>query len=209
MNAARSARLARLRRPLAALFAAAAAALGLLALRPAPPPSVGVLAAARDLRAGATLTASDLRRARLPPGVVPSGALRSGAAGRVLAGPMRRGEPLTDARLVGGGLLRGHGPGTVATPVRIADAGAVRLVRPGDHIDVLTAPPPSGSLDAASAASPGQARMVISSVPVVAVPRRDAADDHEGALVVVATDRAQAVALAGAGAPLTLTITSR
>ncbi|TMR25986.1 Flp pilus assembly protein CpaB, partial [Actinomadura geliboluensis] len=40
---------ARLRRPLAALFAAAAAGLALLALRPGPPPSVRVLAAARDL----------------------------------------------------------------------------------------------------------------------------------------------------------------
>ncbi|MFC4055435.1 SAF domain-containing protein [Actinomadura syzygii] len=204
-----NARLARLRRPLAALFAAAAAGLALPALRPGPPPSVAVLAAARDLRAGATLTASDLRRVRLPPGAVPSGALRSRAAGRVLAGPMRRGEPLTDARLVGDGLLRGYGPGTVATPVRIADAGAVRLVRPGDRIDVLAAPSPSAALDAVPAASSGGARLVISSVPVVAVPRRDATDDHDGALVVVATDRAQAVALAGAAAPLTLTITGR
>ncbi|TYK49439.1 SAF domain-containing protein [Actinomadura decatromicini] len=206
-----NARLARLRRPLAALFAAAAAGLALPALRPGPPPSVAVLAAARDLRAGATLTASDLRRVRLPPEAVPSGALRSGAAGRVLAGPMRRGEPLTDARLVGDGLLRGFGPGTVATPVRIADAGAVRLVRPGDRIDVLAAPSPSPSLspslDAAPAVVSGGARLVISSVPVVAVPRRAASDDHDGALVVVATDRTQAVALAGAAAPLTLTIT--
>ncbi|TDB91070.1 SAF domain-containing protein, partial [Actinomadura sp. 7K534] len=136
-----SARLARLRRPLAALFAAAAAGLALLALRPGPAPSVRVLAAARDLPAGTTLTPSDLRRVALPAAAVPSGTLRSGT-GRVLATPMRAGEPLTDTRVVGDGLLRGYGADTVATPVRMADADAVRLLHPGDRIDVLTTPAP-------------------------------------------------------------------
>ncbi|TDC83404.1 SAF domain-containing protein, partial [Actinomadura sp. 7K507] len=136
-----NARLARLRRPLAALLAAAAAGLALLALRPGPPPPVRVLAAARDLPAGATLSRSDVRHVNLPPGTVPSGTLRS-ADGRVLATPMRQGEPLTDTRVIGDGLLSGYGPDRVATPIRIADADAVRLVRPGDHIDVLTTPAP-------------------------------------------------------------------
>ncbi|MCP9953436.1 RcpC/CpaB family pilus assembly protein [Actinomadura madurae] len=201
-----SVRSARLRRPLAALFAAAAAGLALTALRPGPPPSVRVLGAARDLPAGKALTASDLRPVALPPGAVPAGALRSGGAGRVLAGPMREGEPLTDARVVGDGLLRGQGPGTVATPVRMADAGAVRLLRPGDRIDVLTVP--SGSAEPDGTERWGrEARVVVSGVPVVAVPRPDDRGGREGALVVLATDRAQAVTLAGAGAPLALTIT--
>lgn len=200
-----NARLARLRRPLAALFAAAAAGLALMALSPAPPPSVRVLAAARDLRAGTTLTPSDLRHVSLPPAAVPSGALRSGATGRVLAGPMRRGEPLTDARVVGDALLRGYGPGTVAAPVRIADADAVHLLRPGDHIDVLTTRATPAPF--APPAEPGGARVVVSAAPVVAVPADD--EGQEGALVVLATDRAQAAALAGAAAPLSLTITSR
>ncbi|TDC69939.1 flagellar biosynthesis protein FlgA, partial [Actinomadura sp. GC306] len=136
-----NARLARLRRPLAALFAAAAAGLALLALRPGPPPSVRVLTAARDLPAGKTLTPSDLRRVALPTAAAPSGALRTGR-GRVLATPMRKGEPLTDARVLGDGLLRGYGDDTVATPVRMADADAVRLLHPGDRIDVLTTPDP-------------------------------------------------------------------
>lgn len=199
-----NARLTRIRRPLAALFAAAAAGLALVALRPAPPPSVRVLAAARDLPAGTTLTPSDLRPVGFPPASVPSGTLRSGATGRVLAGPMRKGEPLTDARIVGAALLRGHGPGTVATPVRVADADAVHLLRPGDHVDVLTAPTP---LEAAP--QPGGARIVVSAVPVVAVPAPRGNSAREGALVVLATDRAQAAALAGAGAPLSLTITGR
>ncbi|TDE32768.1 SAF domain-containing protein, partial [Actinomadura sp. 6K520] len=145
-----NARLARLRRPLAALFAAAAAGLALLALRPGPPPSVRVLTAARDLPAGTTLTASDLRRVDLPTAAVPSGVLRSGT-GRVLATPVREGEPLTDTRVVGDGLLRGYGTGTVATPVRMADADAVRLLHPGDRIDVLTTPEPPALPEAAPA----------------------------------------------------------
>jgi len=202
-----SARLSRLRRPLAALFAAAAAGLALLALRPGPPPSVRVLAAARDLPAGTPLGPSDLRHLDLPPSAVPVGTLSTGGAGRVLAGPMRRGEPLTDARVVGAGLLRGYGPGTVATPVRLADAGAARLVHPGDRVDVLTVPS-----EAAPANGPrarwDAARVVVSEVPVIATPPPDENGAQEGALVVLATDRPQAVALAGAGAPLALTITA-
>jgi Flp pilus assembly protein CpaB len=183
----------RARRPLAALFAAAATGLALLALRPPSPETVRVLAAARDLPAGATLRARDLRHVALPPDAVPSGALRENVTGRTLAGPMRRGEPLTDARLVTGGLLRGYGPGTVATPIRIADAGVARLLRPGDRIDVLATPSHGAPFS----------RTVVSSVPVVAVPRT--ASD-QGALVVLATDRTQAAALAGVASQFSVTI---
>ncbi|MEU8797276.1 RcpC/CpaB family pilus assembly protein [Spirillospora sp. NPDC048819] len=202
-----NARLARLRRPLAALFAAAAAGLALMALRPGPPPSVRVLAAARDLPAGTALAPTDLHHVNLPPAAVPSGALRSGT-GRTLAAPMREGEPLTDARVVGDGLLRAYGPGTVATPVRIADADAVRLLHPGDHIDVLTTPAPPALPDATASHPRGDARVVVSSIPVITVPAPDEADSRQGALVVLATTRAQALALAAATAPLTLTITA-
>ncbi|WP_396451846.1 SAF domain-containing protein [Actinomadura sp.] len=228
-------RLTRLRRPLASLFAAAAAGLALLALRPGPPPSVRVPAAARDLPAGKTLTASDLHHIDLPPSAVPSGALRSSPVGRVLAAPMRKNEPLTDARVVSAALLKGYGPGTVATPVRVADAAAARLLRPGDRIDVLsrTSPP---SPDFPPAAEPArrppanepysstrtirpvtvppptaqpEARVVVSGVPVVAVPRAEGDSGQEGALIVLATDRAQALALAAAAPPLSVTITGR
>ncbi|MFG2085143.1 MULTISPECIES: SAF domain-containing protein [unclassified Spirillospora] len=203
-----NARLAGLRRPLAALLAAAAAGLAFMALRPAPPPSVRVLAAARDLPAGATLAPSDVHHVDLPPAAVPSGTLRSGT-GRVLAAPMREGEPLTDARVVGDGLLRAYGPGTVATPVRIADGDAVRLLHPGDHIDVLTGPAPPALPDATAGRLRGDARVVVSSVSVITVPAPNEAGGRQGALIVLATDRAQALALAAAPAPLTLTIAPR
>ncbi|TDC03360.1 Flp pilus assembly protein CpaB, partial [Actinomadura bangladeshensis] len=166
-----------------------------------PPPSVRVLSAARDLPAGTPLTAADLGHVDLPPPAVPSGALRSSAVGRVLAGPMRKGEPLTDARVLGEALLKGYAPGTAATPIRIADRAAARLLHPGDRIDVLSAPPAEG---------PEQhgARVVVSGVPVVAIPPAVEDGGQEGALIVLATDRAQALALAAAPQPLSLTITA-
>lgn len=213
--------LARRRRVFAALFAAAAVGFGLTAVRPAPPPAVSVLTAARDLPGGTALRARDLRSVALPKAAIPDGALRwaekngqwSGATGRVLAGPMRRGEALTDARLVGAGLLDGYGPGSVGTPVRVADAGAVRLLRPGDRVDVLAtaaAAAPSEELDAGAAgvrATGGRAWVVVSGVPVIAVPREPAGSGEQGGLVVLGTGRTQAAALAGAaGARLSITI---
>ncbi|GAA4063830.1 SAF domain-containing protein [Actinomadura miaoliensis] len=183
----------RLRRPLAALSAALATGLAVLALRPPPVATVRVLAAARDLPSGTVLSARDLRPLSLPPDAVPAGALRANAVGRTLAGPMRRGEPLTDARLLTSGLLRGYGANTVATPIRIADAGVARLLRPGDRIDVLTTPSPDTPFS----------RTVVSSAPVVAVPRPRS---DQGALIVLATDRPQAAALAAAGSSLSVTI---
>lgn len=198
------ARVAGHRRLLAAASAAGAVGFGLLALRPTPPPTVRVLAAARDLPGGATLRSRDLRVVALPAAAVPEGALRSGAAGRELTGPMRRGEPLTDARLLGGSLLDGLAPGVVATPVRIADAGAARLLRPGDRVDVLSVA--ESPFEDAAPMTTGRARAIVSSVSVIAVPRQPAGD--QGALVVLATGREQALALAGAGNRLSVTITA-
>jgi Flp pilus assembly protein CpaB len=200
------------RRLLTAVFAAAAVAFALSALRPAPQPGVRILTAARDLPSGATLRTSDLHSVTMPSGAVPDGAVRFSPAGRVLAGPMRRGEPLTDARLIGRQLLSGYGPDLVAVPIRMADAGSVGLLRPGDRIDVLTTPgasEASGALDGAEAETAGagaRARQVLSPVPVIAVVGESpddagglgqGAEVGTGALVVVAARRDQAATLAG------------
>jgi len=49
----------------------------------------------------------------LPRALVPAGALLldEAALGRLVAGPVRRGEPLTDVRLLGAGLLAVAEPG--------------------------------------------------------------------------------------------------
>ena len=85
---------------------------------------------------------------------MPAGALRDVTAllGRVLAAPVRRGEPITDVRLVGPSLLGATTAGLVAVPVRIADAGRVRQIgrqRPDarERRDELRVPVADGELD--------------------------------------------------------------
>ncbi|WP_433180861.1 SAF domain-containing protein [Actinoallomurus sp. CA-150999] len=185
--------LSRHRRLIAAGLAAGAAAFGLAAARPHPR-GVPVLVAARDLPAGATLGAADVGVRALPARAVPDGAVRQ-AAGRTLTGPIRRGEPLTDVRLRGGTLLDGADPGTVAIPVRLADAAVVRLLHAGDRVDLL----------AARAEGPLPARTVAAGVPVVAVPR-PGPDPDEGALIVLRTGRAQAAAIARAAVDSRLSV---
>lgn len=131
----------RLRRLASAGLAAGALAASLHVLAPSPPDGQPVLLAARDLAAGTALTAGDLRTDSRPVDDLPSGTLSSAQTviGRVLTSGVRRGEVLTDARIVGPGLTVGLPPGTVAIPVRIADRAVVPLVAPGDHVDVLVA----------------------------------------------------------------------
>ena len=141
-----------------------------------------VLTAAHDLPGGVVVAVSDLRRTAFAPGSVPAGVLSSTsvAVGRTTAGPLRAGEPVTDARLVTSALLDGY-PGLVAVPVRIGDAGAVRLLRVGDRVDVLAADP------GAERAAPSSATTVGRDVPVLAIPQpgEDTPGLTNGALVVL------------------------
>ncbi len=201
--------LARRRRLLAAGLLAGSIAFAISAMSPSPPATSVVLAAARDLAGGATIRADDLRPVAMPPDVVPAGTVTDPArlTGRVLAVPVRAGEAITDVRLVGPSLLAGYGERIVAAPVRIADAGAARLVRPGDVIDVLAADEPEASAGA-------QARLVASGARVVVVPGDDgsllAGDGFgEGALVVLATTPDTAARLAAAAVTSRLSLTIR
>src|SRR3954468_9931184 len=145
-----------------------------------------VWTAARDLSGGSPLTARDLRAVALPAGSVPDGTLPAAAraAGRLLAAPVRRGEPITDVRLLGQSLLSAlPEPGLVAVPVRVADgSAAAALVQPGDVVDVLAAVAPTGG-DASPPAT------VASGVRVLAVPARVGTAEDGGGLVVVGVDR--------------------
>ncbi|WP_020575947.1 SAF domain-containing protein [Actinopolymorpha alba] len=166
------------RRLLAAALAAASVAVGLHLLQPNPAPTVLVLAAARDLPGGAALTRSDVRQVALPRDVVPRGVLRPGdpLATRTLAGPVRAGEPLTDARMLSPSLLAHLSEGKdtpddlVAAPVRIADAETVGMVRVGDRIDVLAA-----HTGVETASRP--AELIARAVEVVSLPGRHEPSD--------------------------------
>lgn len=116
-------------------------------VRAAAPPSsatVEVLVADRTLPTGHRLIADDLRTTSWPvdlaPGraAVPAENTGPQIVGRVLSAPIEEGEPLTEARVLGPGLLEGLPAGTVAVPVRPTDPAGVALVRPGDHVDILT-----------------------------------------------------------------------
>lgn len=124
----------------------AAAALGLAAvvavgdLRPAPPVTVDLLVAARDLTAGTVLTDADVRTAAVSPDAAVAGARAAGHAsvvGQRTAVPVPAGLPLV-AGVLTGGRLTGP-PGTVVAAVRLADGAVAALLQPGDRVDVLAA----------------------------------------------------------------------
>lgn len=171
------------RRLLAGVAAAAAVYFGLTSLTPAAPPTVAVLAAARDLPGGAVPAPDHLRSLDLPPDAVPAGALKPGAdlASRVLSGPVRAGEPLTDARFLGPGLVPS---GFVAYPFRIDDSEVGALLRVGDRLDLY----------AGTSTASASAGLVAHAVRVIALPT----SRSTGALIVTAVSPAVAARLAQA-----------
>jgi pilus assembly protein CpaB len=190
------------RRLLAGGLAAGAVALAIHAVEPATAPTTTLIAAARDVPGGSVLTASDLRTIDVATEVVPSGAVTSTdmATGQRVAGPIRDGEIITDVRLVTTALLEGWGADVAAVPVRIADAAAVQLVKPGDHIDILAAPT-SGE---------GDVTVVAAAVPVLSTPAAEPGGAlAEGGLVVVAAGADQAGSLAAASVTARLSLALR
>jgi Flp pilus assembly protein CpaB len=190
------------RRLLAAVLTGVAVLAGLQATAAAPPPSQGLVTAAHDLDAGTVLTANDLTRSAFADGTAPSGATSMPeAVGRTLAAPLRRGEPVTDVRLVGAGLLQGY-DGLVAVPVRIPDADAVALVRVGDRINLLGTDPRGSGTD-----------LVAADVPILALPDSAATSDVpastglSGRLIVIGTTPAETELVADAAVQRYLSLT--
>jgi len=142
----------------------------------------------------------------MPVPLVPAGAARraAGLIGRTAAGAIRRGEALTDARVVGPGLAAGLGPGeSAAVPVRVADPDSAALVRPGDRVDVLGTPvAPDGTQ-----ATAGGTVEVAAAVRVLAV--LGSRDPGDGVVLVVAATAAAARSLAGAAVRHRLTVSLR
>lgn len=201
----------RLRRPRSPVDAARRVAAGLLvtlalvlSLRPdpAPPPdddpTVAAVVAGNDLPAGTVLSPEHLAQVRLPRGLVPAGTQPDPGAlvGRVLAGSVRAGEPLTDVRLVGPGVTDLLLEGQVAAPVRLTDLAVAALVRTGDHVDVLATAP-----DAEQAEVVAPAALVLA-----APPPAGAVSDPGAGLLLLAVDAPTAARLAAAATTATLTV---
>jgi Flp pilus assembly protein CpaB len=101
-----------------------------------------IVVATRDLSPGVELTVTDVRLERRSTATVPDGsrATVDEVVGQTLAGPARRGEVLTDVRLLGPRLAQSAaGPDARIVPLHLADTALLDLVRPGDVVDVLAA----------------------------------------------------------------------
>ncbi|MFJ8593744.1 hypothetical protein [Streptomyces sp. NPDC093598] len=88
--------------------------------------------------------------------------------------------------------------GSVTAPIRISDAATVRLLRPGDRVDVIAAQ---------ETVSGGGARVVARGARVTKVPEPVEGAGDSGALVVLSVPRATAARLAGASATGRLAVT--
>ncbi|MFE9925792.1 hypothetical protein ACFYQA_30770 [Streptomyces sp. NPDC005774] len=86
----------------------------------------------------------------------------------------------------------------VTAPVRIADAATVRLLRPGDRVDVIAAE---------ERVTGGEARVVARGARVTEVPKTLEDMGTGGALVVLSVPRAAAADLVGASATARLAVT--
>jgi Flp pilus assembly protein CpaB len=171
----------------------------LLALAPrAPATTVPVTVAAAEITAGATLRSADLVVREWPAELVPAGTLRdpTSAAGRVLVGAARAGEPITDVRLVGASPPSSAAPGEAAVPVRLADVGVAALLMPGSRVDVVTI---GGRTD--------QPVVLASGASVLAVLAAD--DAGKGRLVMVGMPREIATRVAAASLTEQVAVTLR
>jgi Flp pilus assembly protein CpaB len=101
-----------------------------------------IVVAARDLSPGIELTATDVRLEKRSTATLPDGSRVAvdDVVGETLAGPARRGEVLTDVRLLGPRLAQSAaGPDARIVPLHLADTALLDVVRPGDVVDVLAA----------------------------------------------------------------------
>ncbi|MFF5146137.1 hypothetical protein ACFY6U_41580 [Streptomyces sp. NPDC013157] len=126
------------------------------------------------------------------------------AAALVAAGPRTALDPLRAERPRGHPAVtqpvRRHAPPVdmVTAPVRIADAATVRLLRPGDRVDVIAAGDPAAG---------GEARVIARGVRVTKLPEPVDAAAESGALVVLSVPRTTAAQLVGASATARLAVT--
>jgi Flp pilus assembly protein CpaB len=179
---------------------------GVAALRPDPDGErAQVVVAVRDLGPGAALTADDLRlEKRLIP-TIPDGAQSNidTIIGSTLAGPTRRGEVLTDVRLLGRRLAESTaGSDARIVPVHPVDSALADLVRPGDVVDVVAAS------ETSSQSNPTVPSVIATDAIVVLVSAKQKAQAATSdRVVLVALPAASANAVAGAALVQTVTFT--
>lgn len=185
---------------------------GIAALRSNPAGDyTQVVVADHDLRPGTSLTVDDIRLEKRLTATVPDGTRADVGAvvGSTLAGPARRGEVLTDVRLLGSRLADAAigskaGPGARIVPLHLADGALIDLVRTGDVVDILAAPA-TGAPETPHAAP----KVVATDAVVVLVSAKEkvqAADGDRVVLVALPGRVANTVAGSALGQTVTLTL---
>lgn len=125
------------RRAFAAGLAFLAVLVGFSSLQPPRTPTVTVIAAARDLPGGSTLTAADLVRLELPLDAAPAQATGDVGqlVGAVINAPLTARSVLTRATVAGGQALAA--PGLVVIAVPLTNPALAPLVKAGSRVDVI------------------------------------------------------------------------
>lgn len=181
---------------------------GVVALRSNPDGDLAdVVVAARDLAPGAALTPDDVRIEKLLATTIPDGSKvnPSEVIGSTLAGPARRGEVLTDVRLLGSRLAEATaGPGARIVPLHLADGALIDLVRVGDVVDILAAPAADSRADAQAVTKVVATDAVV--VLVSAKAKVQDADRDRVVLVALPARVANTVAGSALGQAVTLTL---
>jgi Flp pilus assembly protein CpaB len=165
---------------------------------------IEIVVATRDLASGVELTSDDVRLESRTAATVPDGSQSNvdGVIGATLAGPARRGEVLTDVRVLGPRLAESvAGPDARIVPLPLADSALLDLVRPGDVVDVLAAATSDTGVDA-------RPQLVATDAVVVLVsekPKGAASGSDRVVLVAVGAHAANDVAAAALTQTVTLT----
>jgi len=169
--------------------------------------------AARQLPAGTTLAADDVRTVPMIAELAPSGApsAEDQVLGRQTVVEVPAGTPLVPGVVHGDGIRPSVPPGLALAAVRLADPGIARLLQPGDRVKVLAATnDPSGA--------PSGAQTLVERALVVLID--DGGDGPAGGLLgtstgndvapllllAVSADEAARLAAGGLGANITAVV---
>lgn len=169
--------------------------------------SSGAVVASRDLSPGVALTAEDVEVENRSSTTLPDGAHEDVRAvvGATPAGPVRRGEVLTDVRLLGSALTEAAaGPDARVVPLQLTQTAILDVVREGDIVDIVAAPRHSAVPDS------GAAARIVATDAVVVLVSPDAAGigtiGDRVVLVALPAEAATAVAAAGLVHSITFTL---
>jgi hypothetical protein len=177
------------------------------ALRSEPGGARGdAVVAIRDLSPGALVTADDVRVENRPAATLPDGTQADIAMviGAAPAGVIRRGEVITDVRMLGTPLTEAAaGPNARVVPLQLAQDAVLDVLREGDVVDVIAAPQSTPVADAGAAA-----RTVATDAVVVLIsPDAGGLGGAGDRVVLVALPAAAATAVAAASLAHTITLT--